>query len=114
MQVAAVEPEHDLSRHCLKHGALGIDAPRPAQSPMVQRGLRGRAECLDRVFMYSFGRGEILGLAISDICFGGSPIRPVRSGLDSNTGYRSRVRRDASRSVFLQEFLDDELHFAII
>ena len=30
MQVAAVEPEHDLSRHCLEHGALGIDVPRPA------------------------------------------------------------------------------------
>jgi hypothetical protein len=27
VQVAAVEPENDLSRHCLEHGALGIDVP---------------------------------------------------------------------------------------
>jgi hypothetical protein len=30
VQVAAVEAEHDLSGHGLKHGALGIDDPRPA------------------------------------------------------------------------------------
>src|SRR5271167_1885611 len=35
VQVAAVEPEHDLARHCLQHGALDIDIPRPAQSPMI-------------------------------------------------------------------------------
>ena len=35
VQVAAVKPEHNLSRRCLEHGALGIDVPRPAQSPMV-------------------------------------------------------------------------------
>ena len=35
VQIAAVEPEHDLSRHCLEYGALGIDVPRPTQSPMV-------------------------------------------------------------------------------
>ena len=35
VQVAAVEPEHDLSWHGLEHGALGIDCPRPVQSPMV-------------------------------------------------------------------------------
>ena len=29
VQVAAVEPEHDLSRHCLEHSALGVDVPRP-------------------------------------------------------------------------------------
>src|SRR5690242_21616678 len=33
VQVAAVEPEHDLARHCLQHGAFGIYVPRPAQSP---------------------------------------------------------------------------------
>ena len=64
--------------------------------------------------MHFFGRGEILGLAISDICFGRSLIRPVRSGLDSNTGYAGRVGSEASCSVFLQEFLDDALDFAII
>src|SRR5229473_1694325 len=64
--------------------------------------------------MHSFGRGEILGLAISDIGFGRSPIRPVRSGLDSNSGYARRVRSEASCSVFLQEFLDDALDVAII
>jgi ribosomal protein S18 acetylase RimI-like enzyme len=32
-----VEPEHDLARHYLQHGAFGIDVPRPAQSPIVQR-----------------------------------------------------------------------------
>ena len=35
VQVAAVESEHDLSGHGLEHRALGIDVPRPAQSPMV-------------------------------------------------------------------------------
>src|SRR5271170_4349279 len=64
--------------------------------------------------MHSFGRGEILRLPISDICFGRTPIRPVGSGLDSNSGYASRVRSEGSRSVFLQEFLDDALDFAII
>src|SRR5580700_7830895 len=64
--------------------------------------------------MNFFGRGEILGLAISDICFGRSPIRPVRSGLDSNGGYASRIRSEASCPVFLQEFLDDPLDVAII
>src|SRR4029077_16553706 len=64
--------------------------------------------------MHSFGRGEILSLAISDICFGRSPIRPVRSGLDSNTGYAGRVSSEASCPVFLQEFLDDALDVAII
>src|SRR6266404_1282437 len=81
---------------------------------MVYRGFRGRAEYLDRIFADFFGRSEILGLAISDICFGRSFLRPVRSGLDSNTGYASRLRSEASRSVFLQEFLDDALDFAII
>src|SRR3989442_5044069 len=64
--------------------------------------------------MHSFGRGEILGLPVSDIRFGRSPIRPVRSGLDSNSGYASRVRSEASCSVLLQEFLDDALNVAII
>src|SRR6266446_5232091 len=64
--------------------------------------------------MHSFGRGEILGLAISDICFGRSPIHPVRSGLDSNSGYASRVRIESSCSVFLQELLDGALDVAII
>jgi hypothetical protein len=35
MQVATVESEHDLSRHGLEHGALGIEVPRPVQSPMI-------------------------------------------------------------------------------
>src|SRR5579863_6129849 len=35
VQVAAVETEHDLARYHLQHGAFGIHAPRPAQSPMV-------------------------------------------------------------------------------
>jgi hypothetical protein len=35
VQVATVEPEDDLSGHCLEHGALGIDVPRPAQTPMI-------------------------------------------------------------------------------
>src|SRR5947207_3396589 len=70
VQVAAVEPEHDFSRYCLEQGALGIDVPRLPQSPMVERGFRGRGENLDRIFMHSFGRGEIQGLAISDISFG--------------------------------------------
>ena len=35
VQVAAVEPEHDLARHCLQHGALNIDIPRSAQCPMI-------------------------------------------------------------------------------
>ena len=64
--------------------------------------------------MHSFGRGEIPGLAISDICFGRSLICPIRSSLDSSGGYASRVRGEASCSVFLQEFLDDALHVAII
>src|SRR5271169_5801910 len=64
--------------------------------------------------MHSFGRGEILGLAIPDICFGRSPIRPVRSGLDSDTGYARCAGSEASCSVFLQEFLDDALDVAII
>src|SRR4029077_11745770 len=64
--------------------------------------------------MHSFGRGEILSLAISDICFGRSPIRPVRSGLDSNTGYAGRVSSEPSCPVLLQEFLDAALDVAII
>ncbi len=47
VQVAAVEPEHNLARRRLKHRAFGIDVPRPAQSPMIQRRFRGRCECLD-------------------------------------------------------------------
>ena len=27
VQVAAVEPDHNLSRHCLEHGALAINVP---------------------------------------------------------------------------------------
>src|ERR1700720_4795208 len=53
-------------------------------------------------------------MAIAEICLGRSPIRRVRSGLDSNSGYASRVRSEASCSVFLQEFLDDALDVAII
>jgi hypothetical protein len=34
-----------------------------------------------------FGRGKVLRLAISNIGFGRSLVRPVGSGLDSNTGY---------------------------
>src|SRR5580692_8868890 len=64
--------------------------------------------------MQFFKRGKILGLAISDICFRRSPIRPVRSGLDSNTGYARRVRNESSCSVFPQEFLDRALDVAII
>jgi hypothetical protein len=64
--------------------------------------------------MQFLGRGEILGVAISDICFGRSRIRPVRGGLDTNTGYASRARSDARGSVFFQEFLDEALDFAII
>src|SRR5208282_1613841 len=64
--------------------------------------------------MHSFGRGEILRLAISEICLGRSPIRPVGSSLDSNSGYVSRVRSKASCSVFLEEFLNDALDFAIV
>src|ERR1700722_8033 len=64
--------------------------------------------------MHPFGRGEILGLAIPDIGFGRSHIGPVRSGLDSNSGYVRRVRSDTRCSVFLQEFLDDALDFAVI
>ena len=55
VQVAAVEPEHDLARHYLQHGAFGIDVPRPAQSPMVQRKFHGRAEYLDGILMHFFG-----------------------------------------------------------
>ena len=44
VQISAVEPKYDLSRHYLEYGALGIDVPRSAQSPTVQRGFRGRAE----------------------------------------------------------------------
>src|SRR5690349_9749919 len=47
VQVAAVEPEHDLARHCLQHGAFGIDVPRPAQSPVVQRKFPGCTEYLN-------------------------------------------------------------------
>src|SRR2546422_2970065 len=43
MQVAAVEAEHNLARHRLKHSALGTDVPRSAQSPLIQGGSRGRA-----------------------------------------------------------------------
>src|SRR5258708_354414 len=64
--------------------------------------------------MHSFGRGEILGLVISDIGFGRSPIRPIGRSLYSNTGYARRVRSKASRSVFLQELLDDALDVAIV
>src|SRR5580693_3490051 len=64
--------------------------------------------------MHFFGRGEVLGLAIPDICFGRSPIRPVWSGLDSNSGYARRVKSEAGCSVLLQEFLDDALDFAIV
>src|SRR5271157_3326227 len=64
--------------------------------------------------MHSFGRGEILCLAVSDIGFGRSPIRPVRSSLDSCAGYAGRVRGKPSCSVFLQEFLDDTLDIAIV
>jgi hypothetical protein len=64
--------------------------------------------------MHFFGRGEILDLAISDICFGRSLLGLVRSGLDSNTGYARGDRREARCSVFLQEFLDDALDLAII
>jgi hypothetical protein len=46
--------------------------------------------------------------------FGRSQIRPVRSGLDSDSGYASRVRSQANCPVFLQEFLDDALDVAII
>jgi hypothetical protein len=64
--------------------------------------------------MQFFGRGEILCLAISEIGFGRSLIRPVRSGLDSNTGYADRVRSEASCPVFLQELLDDAFDFTVI
>src|ERR1017187_1551909 len=64
--------------------------------------------------MQFFGRGEIPGLAISDICFGRSRIRPVWSGLNSSSGYTSRVSSETRCSVFLQEFLDDALDFAIL
>src|SRR5271168_4339342 len=64
--------------------------------------------------MQFFGRGEILGLAISDICFGRSLICPVRSGLDSHTRYARRDRTETSRTVFLEEFPDHTLDFRII
>src|ERR1700690_70485 len=64
--------------------------------------------------MQLFGRSEILGLAISDICFGRSRIRPVRSRLDSSTGYASRIRSHASCPFFFQELLDGALDVAII
>jgi hypothetical protein len=64
--------------------------------------------------VHFFGGGEILGLAVADIGFGRSLIRPIRSGLDSNTGYASRFRNEASSSVFLQEVLDDGLDLAIV
>ena len=61
-----------------------------------------------------FGRGKVLRLAISDICLRRSLLRPIRSGLDSNTGYAGRARSQAGCSVLLQEFLDEALDFAII
>src|SRR5580692_3253068 len=64
--------------------------------------------------MEFFGRGEILGLAIADIGFGRSLIRPVGRGLDTVGGYARHVRREASCSVFLQEFLDDALDLAVL
>src|SRR5271167_2801446 len=54
VQVAAVEAEHDLARHCLQHGAFGINVPRPAQSPMIQREFPGFAENLNQILVHFF------------------------------------------------------------
>src|SRR5580658_1152761 len=58
-------------------------------------------------------RGEILGLARSEICFGRAPIGPVRRSFDANTGYARQVRSRAGGSVFLQEFLDGAVDVGI-
>src|SRR4029077_4921704 len=35
MEIAAVEPEHNLARHRFERGALGTDVPQSTESPLI-------------------------------------------------------------------------------
>src|SRR6266850_909343 len=43
VQIAAMEPEHNLARSCVEHGGLGPDIPLSAQPPLIQRWFFGWA-----------------------------------------------------------------------
>ena len=55
VQIAAVKAHHSLAGCCLNHRTLGTDAPRSAQSPLIQRRSRGWAICLWRAMSQSLG-----------------------------------------------------------
>jgi hypothetical protein len=102
VQVAAVEPEHNLTGCCRKHSALGADVPRSAQCPLIQSEFCGRAVGRWRVLRQSFRRCKTLGAIIADVAFGRSLIPNARRCLDSGGGYANDVPAQAGGSVFLR------------
>ena len=70
--------EHNFAGRRLKHGTLGADVPRSTQSPLIQRGVRGRRVGLSCVMSLPLGRCEALNLAVAFVGFGRLHIRAGR------------------------------------